>query len=248
MILPKREILGILALGVSAGIILALIILLGGIGETSANETEVPGKVLQSICQTPGDCEGLPHILCIGAWACEAGKCVWGCEIKQDIQPAEGEPEGVLFIEQHKNIDGTVIAGGTEYTFLGEPDYVFDRELRTLNGTADFNVEDLKAIYGSINSLSGETGSGSSSRLYPVEALPADVGNDRVVQIYNNGTVVVEHANHTITLVPGESWSETTIEDSTGRFGLGIARLTSTDSVMNHGYIPEGNIMLSTGG
>ncbi|HOU54029.1 MAG TPA: hypothetical protein PLQ97_08890 [Myxococcota bacterium] len=39
-------------------------------------------------CQAPGDCEGLPHDACLGAWECRDGRCTWVCA------PPDCVPEG----------------------------------------------------------------------------------------------------------------------------------------------------------
>ena len=31
-------------------------------------------------CNFPVDCEGRPHIMCVGEWECVEYKCVWSCD------------------------------------------------------------------------------------------------------------------------------------------------------------------------
>jgi hypothetical protein len=31
-------------------------------------------------CQTVADCSDLPHIMCVGAWSCDAGYCAYTCD------------------------------------------------------------------------------------------------------------------------------------------------------------------------
>jgi len=40
----------------------------------------VPAEPSDPVCAGAGDCEGLPHAECKGAWGCEGGACVWKCE------------------------------------------------------------------------------------------------------------------------------------------------------------------------
>lgn len=46
------------------------------------------------ICDSASDCEGLPHIMCEGEWACDVGYCQWDCSIDPDPDP-KPEPENV---------------------------------------------------------------------------------------------------------------------------------------------------------
>ena len=47
----------------------------------------------QAQCETPKDCEGLPHVMCVGEWQCQQGTCVWQCEVycKSDPDCPEGQ-------------------------------------------------------------------------------------------------------------------------------------------------------------
>lgn len=31
-------------------------------------------------CSQPSDCEGLPHIMCVGSWSCERNQCSYTCD------------------------------------------------------------------------------------------------------------------------------------------------------------------------
>jgi len=267
----KRELLGIAALGAALGILLAVTTIISDISSgTACNSAidcdgiahddcdggwacrtgECSWECAESLpfCERPSDCDSLPHIMCLGAWACESGKCVWGCEINEEEPVVLGETpsiDGIIFIEQRNATRGQLIAGGSEYTFLGESTYTFNSEERTLTGKAEFSLEGLRAIYASGKSLSGDAGSGSSTKLYPVKAVPTGDGGDRITAITSDGTVTIEHAGKTITLAPGESWSETTIIESAGKYALGITRLTSTDTIVNWGFLDKGDIVLS---
>jgi hypothetical protein len=38
-----------------------------------------PAEPEEPVCYAPEDCEGLPHIMCVGEWQCVSGQCVWDC-------------------------------------------------------------------------------------------------------------------------------------------------------------------------
>ena len=40
-----------------------------------------PGRDLpEGSCRTAADCDGLIHIMCVGSWSCEAGRCAYECD------------------------------------------------------------------------------------------------------------------------------------------------------------------------
>ena len=49
----------------------------------------VPGEPDEPVCVTPVDCEGLPHIMCVGAWTCNAGDCDWQCGAPTPVPECE---------------------------------------------------------------------------------------------------------------------------------------------------------------
>ena len=67
--------------GFKAWVILfvALVGLLASMG--ADNVTCIPVEPEEPVCAVPQDCEGLPHILCEGAWQCIEGDCQWGCGV-----------------------------------------------------------------------------------------------------------------------------------------------------------------------
>ncbi len=36
-------------------------------------------------CMIPADCEGLMHIMCVGAWYCEDGMCAYRCDVQSPV-------------------------------------------------------------------------------------------------------------------------------------------------------------------
>jgi len=148
----------------------------------------------------------------------------------------------VLFIEQHTNTDGRIIAGDYPFTFIDFPTYFFDEEERTLKGSIDFDVDDVVAIYGSGRSLSGDAGSGAATSLWPIYSIPAEAGGDRITRLWDDGKVAVEHAGKLIILKPGETWKNTTVEETTGGYNTGLIELTVTDIITNHGFIEKEDV------
>ena len=44
----------------------------------------------EDICKVDQDCEGLPHIACVGDWSCDEGQCAWDCSV---TPPPKPDPE-----------------------------------------------------------------------------------------------------------------------------------------------------------
>jgi len=55
------------------------------------NVTCIPVPPEEPVCVAPADCEGLPHVLCVGEWTCVEGLCVWDCEPDPPPEPPESE-------------------------------------------------------------------------------------------------------------------------------------------------------------
>jgi hypothetical protein len=36
-------------------------------------------------CNSPADCDGLIHIMCVGSWACVSGSCSYSCDVGDPI-------------------------------------------------------------------------------------------------------------------------------------------------------------------
>jgi hypothetical protein len=120
--------------------------------------------------------------------------------------------------------------------------YVFDETARTLSGKIGFDLSRVVAIYGDGETLSGDVGEGSSTVLYPVYSPPEKVDDDKITRIWDDGTVAVQHNGETVTLAPGEEWVGRTSEETTGPYNMGLIRLTTTDTIINHGFIERKNI------
>lgn len=61
-------------------LIFFLIYILGCV-KTEQNQTIELPQLKEGECRTPQDCEGLIHIMCVGSWSCENGKCVYNCDV-----------------------------------------------------------------------------------------------------------------------------------------------------------------------
>lgn len=53
--------------------------------------TCIPAPPEEPVCAEPIDCEGLPHILCVGEWTCQQGLCAWECKPEDPVEPPESE-------------------------------------------------------------------------------------------------------------------------------------------------------------
>jgi hypothetical protein len=52
--------------------------------------TCIPAPPDEPVCAEPLDCEGLPHMLCVGEWTCQEGLCAWECA-PDPTEPPESE-------------------------------------------------------------------------------------------------------------------------------------------------------------
>ncbi len=152
-----------------------------------------------------------------------------------------GKKEGrVLFVEQHKNTYGELIAGDYPFMFIDFPTYFFNEKERVLDANIDVESEDMLLVYGSGESLSGDAGSGAATGLSPVYSIPAKVSGDKIARVWDDGTVALEHAGEVITLAPGQSWEDVET-NQTSRYNIGLIELTVTDRVVNHGFVEFDN-------
>lgn len=150
-----------------------------------------------------------------------------------------GKTEGsVLFVEQHTTVDGTIVAGDYPYEFADGPAYRFDEDSRTLKGKMDFDPSDVAVIYGTGKTLTGDAGRGTKSSLRAVRSVPKEVNGDEVTRIWEDGAVAIRHNDETVTVSPGGEWVQTTTEEVTSPYQTGVMRMTTTDTITNHGYIP----------
>jgi len=143
----------------------------------------------------------------------------------------------VLFIEQHLSQTGRNIAGSYPFMFIDFPTYSFDEGTRVLEGVLNFDPSKVAAIFGTGTSLSGDVGSGAGTALVPVNGTPFTHGEYSITRIWEDGTVAVQYGNRTITVSPGQSWSEKTVEEKADSNHLGLIRITSNNTITNHGFI-----------
>jgi hypothetical protein len=60
-----------------AALILPCLIVSGGADKPSCTPIEPE----EPVCAEPADCEGLPHVMCVGGWSCVDGQCAWQCGV-----------------------------------------------------------------------------------------------------------------------------------------------------------------------
>jgi hypothetical protein len=91
-------------------------------------------------------------------------------------------PQTYLFIETQKHKNGTIINGTPSSLFIDAPTYdLRNSTLRTVE-RIELNSS-TKAIYGNKFQISGDIGSGISSRLYPIRYLPYNYGEINILKI-----------------------------------------------------------------
>lgn len=148
----------------------------------------------------------------------------------------------VLFLDHHVSVDGECVAGDCQPgPMIDFPTYSFDPETRTLDSRLALELrDDLKVVYGSGMSLHGVAGGGAATGLTEVHTLPAEIQGLRIVQVDRDGTATLEYGGEVLALTPGETWTNT-IEEVREQ-GAGKARLTTVDTIVNHGILDKTKI------
>lgn len=95
--------------------------------------------------------------------------------------------------------------------------------------------EDIGYI-GNGTALSGSAGCGVSSRVWSFAQLPADQGGISLKSVDSMGRVWIEKAEVTVSLMPGETWSNATVITNTN------CVITTTVSLSNHGFLERNKI------
>jgi hypothetical protein len=147
-----------------------------------------------------------------------------------------------VFIDHHIHTHGDLIMGAYQELMIDFPTYQFDQEAGTLMGSIDFEIdEELKVIFGSGSSLSCCAGGGAATRLTGVYEVPYERDGFTIERIEPDGTAYIEYDGESIVLASGEEWVK---EES--RFDtqppLGVARLTTTDKIVNYGILDKSGI------
>lgn len=107
--------------------LLALLLFVAGcISTETGNKTqEVPESNATPIyggCVTPDDCNGLVHIMCVGQWQCNKGKCSWECTGTQQNQPTP-TPKTIVPISKVLNLTSVMVP--TSQTKITHTTYQF---------------------------------------------------------------------------------------------------------------------------
>jgi len=116
---------------------------------------------------------------------------------------------------------------------LDFPTYRFEERFGILRGAFDFDEETpFVGILGKSHSLRG-TGTGTASRLYPIDGLPFTKGSLTVQRIDADGTVRGILGTNSFCLAPGQEISRQSV---TNRIESGTEyEVTDTITVVNHG-------------
>ena len=69
--------------------VLALMAVMALFGGTESPDC-IPIEPEEPTCYSAVDCEGLPHILCIGQWSCVINQCAWNCDCLPQPEVCDG--------------------------------------------------------------------------------------------------------------------------------------------------------------
>lgn len=156
----------------------------------------------------------------------------------------------VVFIDHHIVTSGKVVSGDYSGAQIDMPTYSFDEKARALEGSMDFAVDgDLKVIYGDGESLTGAAGEGAGTALTGIFELPYrgegyGTPGIEILGVDPDGTARIVYLTESITLKPGQKWSKSSSRIDTYEWGhrKGKARLTSRDTIINHGILDKSRV------
>lgn len=193
-------------------------------------------------CFNPNDCEGRPHIECMGGWKCRNRSCEWECVNNKDyVEPAE-QDGGVLVLEAIIMREGQLIGGTYPQTFLRDIEYDIDNGVLSYGGGKYEYINDSFLVFALTNRIGGGLGTGKSSNAYGVYDVPWDLGEFRLNRVWNSGEVAIEYGDELFELGPGELWEHKTVLDETGPHNTGLIRITTEIKLINHGKLEVRNI------
>lgn len=154
-----------------------------------------------------------------------------------------------VFIDRHVSRNGEATngtcGGGMMIDF---PMYSFDKESGELSGMSARELvvnESLKIVYGDGVSLGGALGSGASTYLTPVYAVPFGKGMVMIHSVTPDGLVTLSSGNETVVLPAGETWTNTTTittRDFLGGDGTCTVTITTRETIYNAGILKKSKI------
>jgi len=143
-----------------------------------------------------------------------------------------------IILEQNVARNGEVIAGN--WTEVYE-ELVLD---------CDYKINDsLKIIYIYTLSDGGAAGHGYFKKCYGVYNIPYNNFGFEIIDIYENGTVLIHFKNMKIVLSSGEEWKISTSKIDTQSYEgeiIGKALITTTYSIVNNGLVEKSSLSNST--
>lgn len=156
-----------------------------------------------------------------------------------------------VFIEHHIHKVGEVIEGSPGFMFIDFPMYYFNSSDRSLEVHGSMNMDDnLTAIYGDGESLSGDAGSGAATYATGVYRLPYQSGDLTILNLNSDGTAYIQYKGLNLTLYPGQSWINETSTIEENQFYNTTLKMNETskinmtvsDSIKNFGLCNKSKV------
>ncbi|RMF05868.1 hypothetical protein D6764_03730 [Candidatus Woesearchaeota archaeon] len=89
--------------------------------QDAVEEVKKQVEDLTGKCSVPEDCEGLPHIMCVGNWVCKDGMCGYECkteEVKEENTAENTGPDEEAAQEEEAVQEGETVEEGTQQEFI----------------------------------------------------------------------------------------------------------------------------------
>jgi hypothetical protein len=143
-----------------------------------------------------------------------------------------------IILEQNVARNGEVIEGNWAEVY---DELVLD---------CDYEINDsLKIVYIYTLSDGGAAGHGYFKKCYGVYNIPYNTFGFEIIDVYENGTVLIHFKNMEIVLSSGEEWKISTSKIDTQSYDgeiMGKALITTTYSIVNNGLVEKSSLSNST--
>ncbi len=149
-----------------------------------------------------------------------------------------------IFIDHHLQKEGQCVKGTCNPgPMIDFPTYSWDDANKILSAMLlNFEINDqLKAVYGNGQSLSGIAGGGAGTRLDGVYNLPYQQNDLTLTRIDADGTAYLQYQGQSVVLETGEEWRMVTEEDI--HQDQGTAHIVTTDRIVNYGVLEPSQII-----
>lgn len=150
----------------------------------------------------------------------------------------------IVFLEYKNNTRGQLVYGNYTGELISGEEYVYDPESSklTLAGNPSINSS-LKVILGTTRSLMQDAGFGISTHIMGIYSYPDALGEIKIDDVLEDGTVYLTYNGTPIQLSPGQRWVRVYSENlDTDDYRV---KLTSTEIIRNNGKIPLSSISIN---